>query len=513
MVARPAEATSNPPSETNKEFPFNLMFKKLLPALIVFFVSLTIVTEAKACSCGGQGTVDVEYEASPNVVVLKLRSLEPYPAGQSGEWYSVGNIKQSILTVEKVFKGKLKLGQELPFRQGGGADCVWTFSEESVGNEYLLYLDANPGKDGLWTGHVCSRSGSTKYRASDLLYLEKLPKNRGKTRISGRLNQEITTAVKGGFAEDRLLSDRSVWISGNGRNIKLTTDRNGVYEVYGLPPGKYKITPEKVSGYKLGSYSDDEVDSEEVDLKPKTHEEVDFDFVIDNVIRGSLIDANGNELRGVCMDLVPTSGELAPYTHLGTCSKDGGIFEFKKVPAGAYFLVVNDENKVTAAEPFGRFYYPNKKNREDATQIIVGPGEYQTNLIIAAPETAETVVYSGRLVFEDGKPVPDESVLFYKNSDKPRVKDYDPDSRTRTDENGEFTLRILKGSKGYIYGSLTTYSGEYEKCPKLEKLIQADGEKGLVLIETLELKVDPIADLSEIELRLPFPWCKPKKTP
>jgi hypothetical protein len=487
------------------------MFKIILPILMVLVGSLTMVGEAKACSCGDPGPVDGAYEQSPNVVILKLQSLEKYPDAPTEDRYSVGNIKRSILTVEKVFKGKLKVGQELLFRQGGGADCVWTFSEESIGNEYLLYLDAKPGKDGLWTGHVCSRSGSTKYRSSDLLYLEKLPKVLGKTRISGKLFQEITTAVKGGYAEDKLLPGRFVWITGNEKNIKLETDRNGVYEVYDLPPGKYKITPEKVPGYKFSSYSDKKTDFVEIDLKEKSHAEMDFDFEIDNLIQGKFFDAKGNVLRGVCMDLVPASGELAPYTYLGDCTEDGGVFEFSKVPAGTYILVINAEDKVTASEPFGRFYYPNKQNREDATEINIGPGEYQTNLIIIAPDTAETVLYSGRLLFEDGKPVPDESVLFYKDSDKPRVKDYNPDSRTRTNENGEFTLKILKGSKGYIYGSMTTYSGEYEKCPKLEKLIKASGETRLVLIDTPDVRIDPITDFSGIELRLPFPLCKPAK--
>ena len=29
---------------------------------------------------------------------------------------------------------------EIVFGQGGGADCIWTFNEQSVGHQYLFYL-------------------------------------------------------------------------------------------------------------------------------------------------------------------------------------------------------------------------------------------------------------------------------------------------------------------------------------------------------------------------------------
>src|SRR5438093_8536680 len=103
---------------------------KIISILTVVTASLVLVTETMACTCGGPGPVDGAYAESANVVILKLRSLEKYPEAPTETTYSVGNIKNSILTVEKVFKGKLKIGQKLTFRQGGGADCVWTFAEE-----------------------------------------------------------------------------------------------------------------------------------------------------------------------------------------------------------------------------------------------------------------------------------------------------------------------------------------------------------------------------------------------
>lgn len=486
------------------------MFKVALPILLFLFVGVAMVSDAFACSCGGPGPVDWAYEESPNIAILKLRSLEKYPDSQTEETYSVGNIKQSILTVEKVFKGNLKVGQKLAFRQGGGGDCVWTFSEKAVGNEYLLYLSAKPGDDGLWTGEVCSRSGSTKYRASDLLYLEKLPKVLGKTRISGRLVQQITTAVEGGYRESKLLADRFVWITGNGNEIKLKTDENGVYEVYDLSPGKYIVRPENLVGYKIETYAGAKQDFIEVDLKPRSHEEVDFDFEIDNSIKGKVVDANGSPVSFVCLDLEPTDGKLAPYTYLVTCTKEGGIFEFDEIPAGTYVIVVNKEGKINGDHPFGRFYYPNRLERAEAAQISIGSGEHHAGLILTAPETLDTVVYSGRVVFEDGKPVPNEFVNFVRKTDVPRSRNYNPDINTKTSENGEFSIKLVKGSKGYIFGSFITFSGEYERCPKLEKLIKASGSS-VPTLETPAVEVDPVTDVSGIELRFPFPSCKRSK--
>ncbi|MBK6724719.1 MAG: hypothetical protein IPG58_16065 [Acidobacteria bacterium] len=289
--------------------------------------------------------------------------------------------------------------------------------------------------------------------------------------------------------------------------MKLKTDRNGVYEIYDLPAGKYKVRPEKVAGYKLDSYSDEKKDFVEVDLKPRSHEEVDFDFEIDNSIKGKIIDANGRAVPIVCLELQPAQGKLAPYAYLGTCTKEGGAFEFDEIPTGSYVIAVNKEGKVNGNHPFGRFYYPNKSERVEAAQISIGPGEHQTGLILTAPETLDTVVYSGRVVFEDGKPVPDEFVNFYKDSDVQRVNNYNPDVNTKTDENGEFSIRLVKGTKGYIFGTLITYSGEYEKCTKLENLIKASGNS-VPTLETPEVKVDPVTDMGDIELKFSFPSCK-----
>ena len=161
--------------------------------LLVGFALLFSVEAVNACSCVSP-SLESAVEESPNIVILKLQSVEKY--GENEKGYGVDGIKQSRLSVEKIFKGNLKIGQSLTFAQGGGADCVWTFDEERIGTEYLFFLGGKPEKNKLWTGFVCSRSNSVKGAAADLTYLEKLSKVRGKLVFRERSIWKINRRLK-----------------------------------------------------------------------------------------------------------------------------------------------------------------------------------------------------------------------------------------------------------------------------------------------------------------------------
>jgi hypothetical protein len=480
--------------------------KYILSVLILMVVCFFSVNIIKACSCIPP-SLEGAIEDSSNIVILKLQSVEKYREDEIG--YGIDGIKQSRLTVEKVFKGNLKVGQELIFSQGGGADCVWTFDEDIIGFEFLFFLGNKTNENNLWKGYVCSRSNTLKDAAADLMYLEKMSKVKGKTRLSGTVSQEDKPAVEGEKGSYNHLTGRTVTISGNGKNIKLKTDDNGVYEIYDLPVGKYKVTPEKIIGYK---FDDDGKDSVQVEIESESLTEQDFEFTIDNSIGGIFRDSNGKPLKGVYLELLPARGEKAPYFYEGDATDENGVFEFKKIPKGTYVIVINQKNEISARQPFGTFYYPNKIKREEATEITIGADDHFKDLIITAPNTAETITISGVLLFDDGKPVFNEAVEFFNNiEDIRQIQKYqNPDSRVTTDENGRFNMRILKGQKGILFGLMSAYVGMYEKCPQLDNLIKAKGES-LQHIETPVIQIEAISDRSEIEFKFPFSSCKKAK--
>lgn len=477
----------------------------------LLFVSVLFVEQAVACSCAVTPTVDIAFEKTPNVVVMKLRAFEKAAEAETRQGY--GGIKASRLTVEKVYKGGLRVGQELIFPQGSGADCIWTFSEEAIGTEFLFYLGAKPMQDNVWLATTCSRSGSVKHRAADLSYLNNLKKARGKTRLSGMVTQYIGSSVEERPGTVEILSGRSVFVEGNGKTIELETDKIGVFEIYDLAPGKYRVKPEPIAGYS--PYYGDETKWFDLEIKPNGHAEQYISFRIDNAIRGRFFDANGKALKDVCLDLVPASGTKAKHFYEGDCTDADGSFEFDDVPEGLYIIVVNKDGGITSNEPFGTFYYPSAARREEAGEIQIAPGTVIDNLTVVAPQTNEVITITGMLLVEDGKPMNEDiaefaAVEFIDENDK-NATEVTPTSRAELDNSGRFTIKILKGQKGRLYGTLMTYPGEFVNCPKIEKLVSKRDGISIGDLKTPELFINAENDQSGIELRFPFPACKKAK--
>jgi hypothetical protein len=133
---------------------------------------------------------------------------------------------------------------------------------------------------------------------------------------------------------------------------------------------------------------------------------------------------------------------------------------------------------------------------------------------IHAPKTEETIVLEGVFLYSDGKPVVNETVRFEPEKTKEGVEG---EASVQTDSSGRFSIKILKGLKGELYGEMYTYIGEFEKCPKLESIIKktkSDDPNVIVSsteIKTPTLKLQAENDLYDVELRFPFPGCKKAK--
>lgn len=353
----------------------NFLFFAFVLTLCILFSS----NIAKACSCFAPSDALWAFEDSENVGVFQIQTVEKYAEGEKGFGYN--GYKQATLKAQKVFKGKIKVGDTFTFRQGGGGDCVFVFDENIVGKEMLLYLGKKPKKNELWEIFICSRSQFKEAASADLYYLENVKKYQDKTRVSGTLKKHIRPSYKGEKGTFEFLSGINVNINGEGKNINLKTDKNGVYEIYDLPPGKYVITPDKISGFKL---PDSDI-SEEIDLGEEDHEGADFDFEVDNKISGTVFDANGTPVTKACLAMFPVQGEKPKSYDLYDCVDENGYFEFEEIPPGNYVISVKIESSEPTIKENKTIYYPSVLKREDAAQITVGAGIFFENFNIKIP--------------------------------------------------------------------------------------------------------------------------------
>jgi hypothetical protein len=490
-----------------------LLFLTFASALL-----LAMIQTASACSCAARPTVLDEFDGSDEVVILRITSVEKVEDNEKNQMYHyVDGVRTTTAVIEKVFKGKLKVSDEIVFRQGSGADCIWTFSEKSIGRQYLFYLARPekvaddpympPNKRGLWVGFTCGRSNVLSRATEDLLYLENMKKVRGKTRISGTLGRwrDVDLPVEG----------RRVRIIGPKKTYETKTDANGVFEIYDLPAGQYFVETHMPSGWKIDpmwvSYSPsvarNEVDPPEVRsgkrvaiiLEPKKHASVDIDFAIDNFVRGRVLDPKGQPIDHVCVYLLRPEKDWGP----SGCTNRQGRYEITSVPEGEYVLVANQDDKLSSRKPFRRVFYPNVSERERAAVLAIGPGDVVENIDLVIPALAETVIVKGVLLYSDGNPVVEKSVTFKLTDAADRLDDVSE----RTDGEGRFTLKILKGLTGELAGEEWLPKDRYKNCPKVDELIAKSGGNN-VTVSTNVIKLTTEHNVYDVELTLPFPRCE-----
>jgi len=502
-----------------------LMLARHLKSPLFVLIFLLSLRTAEACSCGGAPTVLDSYNRSDVVVIVTAVSIEKAepkeaaPPGQISDGTNyVDGVKSTSMRVEQVFKGTLKVGDEMIFLQGGGADCIWTFHEKDIGKKFLFYLRRFE-ESHRWIAGTCGRNKPVEYAADDLLYLNNLDKVRNKTRISGTLRFY--------YEANESLAGRKIRIIGTKGTQELKTDDNGVYEIYDLPAGRYFVEPEIPKGWKLGRYWLDyspSVDRKAKDgslqripiiLEANRHAALDLVLEIDNVVRGHIYDPSGQPMNGVCLHLIPADGTEGKY--LADCTVKDGAFEIGKIPPGGYVIIVNDDGQMTSTEPFRTFYYPKVSKREEATVFNIGLGDIVENLEIYPPIELKTVTIEGVLVFSDGKPVADEYVEFRaavrKKAAQEDEDDEDPnDAQTKTDQKGRFSIKVINGANGTLSGGMITYVGDFENCPKLDRLIKQSGTD-VPEIKTPRVEIRTTSNVYDVELKFPFPSCKKAKTP
>src|SRR5829696_9002789 len=208
---------------------------KTLFSAVIFALLLLNAPAVDACSCGRYPAVCDSYRSAEAVFIGVVQRVDSKKArGEDGREHILGQVAH--IQVEKSFKGMAQ--PEVVFRtEGTSCDPIY---EEGQRWLFFAYYDQ---KNKRWGIAACGRSKIIDGAAEDLLYLQGLPKSASTTRLSGELVHYEEDPEKG-FTRLKNISGAKVKITGEGKGYEVYTDKDGVYEIYGLPPGKYAIEPE-----------------------------------------------------------------------------------------------------------------------------------------------------------------------------------------------------------------------------------------------------------------------------
>jgi hypothetical protein len=296
-----------------------------------------------------------------------------------------------------------------------------------------------------------------------------------------------------------------VKLIGESKTHEVFTDKNGVYEAYDLPPGKYVIEPEIPLNLKLSFTSISFGDGRgrlSLELKDKSCAGIDFYLTENTMISGRVLSPDGQPMRDVCVRLLqkdkPKDGSF-----LLDCTAPDGRFKIDEIVLGEYYLVANDDGVISSNEPFPLTYYPGVFEKEKATILNIASGDKLQDFDIHIPSQRPTRTVEGRLLFSDGRPAEGETVEFTADEKPGRLSDV---ARAKADAEGRFKLSVLEGSKGTLHGYLYTVERDTPNCPQVDKLVKAYKD-----VETNRVQLEITSDHQDIELVFTVPFCAKKK--
>lgn len=469
--------------------------RTVMRCLLLVLCGLGTTPSGWSCTCGAWPSAADAWAGSPVVFAGLVQRVAP----DTGSALDLDYGPQTAwVLAEEPFKGVQ--AKEVLVLQQPGHGCSPKFRP---GEKYVFYLFPGMAKS-TWVARGCHRTRDISRAADDLLFLRALPQSAEQTRLSGTLHTYEDSPTDG-FRVAGAVPGALVTITGAGQSLTTTTNADGVYEVYGLPAGEYKVQPEIPRGLRLqfpmpsGVRSRLYAPEPTVVLEVRKGVSVDFVLAADTRIAGRVRDPQGEPMKNVCIELESTSSKPTTSRRIFSCTEKDGTYKLEMMPPGEYRVVVNKSGLVTASSPFPKLYAPGTTDIRNARIVTILNGDVHERVDIQIPSLAKRVRLSGRLTFLDGSPASHQIVRF-------RSAQNSQGKEVPTWRDGAFDFLVIAGQPGELLGEMIVTESDLKRCPQIPAKLAPYGL--VAFVHTPSASISGEADQSGIVLTFPFRPCE-----
>lgn len=413
--------------------------KFFVPLAITLTVWIMSAASVLACSCMGNLPPCQAYGTTAAVFIGTPIDLKPTTVKRegSGRMYEYPQ-RVFVFRVDEGLRGVEGTSVQVTTGMGGG-DCGYNFQ---IGERYIVY--AGFDADSILSTSICTRTRRLSEAGEDLEYIRNLSKREPGAVLSGEIRRYRRNLETEQTEQLGPLSEVEILIEGAGRSYNVRTDESGRYKLTGLAPGTYKVKPnfsEKLRGW----------DTERpVTLTERGCAIVSFSVTDNGRISGRVVDANGQPVPRIMVDLIPVSQTDSERPNsMYNSADDEGRYELKFVPPGNYLLGIRlnglgGPDAPQAAYP--RAYYPGVARAQEALIISLGEGDVIKDVDLRLPPRLAERTISGRVILPDGRPAAKAMVARHEVTYSARGLSYG----VNTDDQGNFSFTGYEGISYYV---------------------------------------------------------------
>ena len=299
-----------------------------LGLVLLVAVSMADPLATEACSCPSSGPPPCQAAWAADAIFSgTVRSIDV-----STQFNGDNRARETIIQFEVEQRFLNVPSGPVEIVDDESSSCRYRFTPRT---KYVVY--ARRSDDGRLTTDKCSRTKPLAEAAEDLRYLSALPAAGTGARVYGRINEWVHHPADDHGVDYGPLQNITVSIHSAGLSRDVVTDRNGEYELQGVPLGPVSVSV----ATPFGSVADGLRDFEVTDLRACIA--ADFTVRMETAVHGLVVDEAGRPLSGILVEAV--AAELAGYKpdtiFEPAKTDDRGRFAFHYLPPGVYVFGVN----------------------------------------------------------------------------------------------------------------------------------------------------------------------------